>query len=73
MDITFSGMSIRTPVYVKLNAEEQLLLSEGVCRQLGSITYHHEVFAKGQEDCCSANSETAQATTWLTTTTAVTS
>ena len=34
---------MRTPVYVKMDAPEQLLLSEGVCRQLGVITYHTEV------------------------------
>ena len=32
-----------TPVYVKMNAKEQLLLSEGVCRQLGILSYHPNV------------------------------
>ena len=40
---------MRTPVYVKLDAAEQLLLSEGVCRQLGIITYHPEVLPRGKE------------------------
>ena len=31
---------MRTPVYVKMDTPEQLLLPEGVCRQLGIITYH---------------------------------
>ena len=34
---------MRTPVYVKMDAQEQLLLSEGVCSQLGLVTYHPEV------------------------------
>ena len=28
------------PVYVKHDAKDSLLLSEGVCRQLGILTYH---------------------------------
>ena len=40
LDITFCGTTTKTPVYVKLNAPEQLLLSEGVCRQLA---YHLDV------------------------------
>ena len=43
MDITFCGTTMRTPVYIKLDAAEQLLLSEGVCHQLGIIFYHSEV------------------------------
>ena len=34
---------MRTPIYVKMDAPEQLLLSDGVCCQLGIITYHPEV------------------------------
>ena len=37
---------MRTPVYVKLDAADQLLLGEGVCRQLRIITYHPSVTAK---------------------------
>ena len=48
MNITFCGMTMRTPVYVKLDAPEQLLPSEGVCRQLRIITYHPEVLVKKQ-------------------------
>ena len=40
LDITFDGKTISTPVYIKLDAPEQLLLAEGVCRQLNIITYH---------------------------------
>ena len=43
MDITFCGTTMRIPVYIKLDAAEQLLLSEGVCHQLGIIFYHPEV------------------------------
>ena len=40
LDIEFAGKSMNTPVYVRKEAQDQLLLSEGVCRQLGIITYH---------------------------------
>ena len=31
------------PMYIKMDAPDQLLLSEGVCRQLGIIEYHEDV------------------------------
>ena len=31
------------PVYVKMDSDDPLLLSEGVCRQLGIVTYHPSV------------------------------
>ena len=34
---------MKTAIYVKMDAPEDLLLSEGVCRQLGILTYHPEV------------------------------
>lgn len=34
---------MKTTVYIKLDASEPLLLSEGVCRQLGIVTYHPDV------------------------------
>ena len=34
---------MKTAVYVKMDAPEQLLLSEGICRQLGILTYHPDV------------------------------
>ena len=37
LDITFGGKTMNTPVYIKLDAPEQLLLAECVCRQLGII------------------------------------
>ena len=40
LDITFNGVTMNTPVYIKLDDSELLLLAEGVCRQLNIITYH---------------------------------
>ena len=40
LDLTFDGVTIKTPVYIKMDAPEQLLLAEGVCRQLNIISYH---------------------------------
>ena len=34
---------MHTPVYVKMDAYDDLLLSEGVCWQLGIVTYHSQV------------------------------
>ena len=45
LDLTFDGQTMKTPIYVKIDSHEQLLLSEGVCRQLGIITYHPAVEA----------------------------
>ena len=43
LDVTFDDKTMKTPVYLKMDAHDQLLLSEGVCRQLGIISYHPEV------------------------------
>ena len=43
LEISFGGKTMTTPVYIKMNAKDPLLLSEGVCRQLGIITYHPDV------------------------------
>ena len=43
VDIEFQERTMKTPVYVKMDAPEELLLSEGVCRQLNIISYHPEV------------------------------
>ena len=43
LDITFQGQTMRTPVYLKMDAHDHLLLSDGVCRQLGIISYHPSV------------------------------
>ena len=43
VDIEFQGKTMKTRVYVKMDAPEELLLSEGVCRQLSIVSYHPEV------------------------------
>ena len=43
LDISFGELTMRTPVYIKMDAPDQLLLSEGVCRQLEIIEYHKDV------------------------------
>ena len=37
---------MKTMVYVKMDAPDQLLLSEGVCRQLGIVTYHPSLLSQ---------------------------
>ena len=43
LDISFGDKTMSTAVYVKMDANDQLLLSEGVCNQLSIVTYHHDV------------------------------
>ena len=43
MNVSFGDKTMRTAVYIKMDAHDQLLLSEGVCRQLSIITYHPDV------------------------------
>ena len=43
LDISFLDKMMTTPVYVKMDAHEPLLLSEGVCRHMGIKSYHPEV------------------------------
>ena len=43
LDISSDGCTMCTPVYVKMDAKDQLLLSEGVCSQLHILTYHPAV------------------------------
>ena len=43
LDISFNEKTMCTPIYIKMDAHEQLLLSEGVCRELGIVTYHPDV------------------------------
>ena len=40
LDVTFEGKTMTTPIYLKMNAHDQLLLAEGVCSQLGILSYH---------------------------------
>ena len=43
LNITFGEKTMVTPVYIKMDAHNQLLLSEGVCRQLEIMRYHPDV------------------------------
>ena len=43
LNITFGEKTMVTPVYIKMDAHDQLLLSKGVCRQLDIVRYHPEV------------------------------
>ena len=43
LDISFAGKTMKTTVYIKADACDQLLLSEGVCRQLCIVSYHPSV------------------------------
>ena len=46
LDVTFDGVTMRTPIYIKIDAADQLLLGEGICRQLKMITYHPSLSSK---------------------------
>ena len=46
LDINFGDKTINTPIYVKMDAYDDLLLSEGVCRHLGIVTYHPSIKSK---------------------------
>ena len=41
---------MHTAIYVKMDAFDDLLLSEGVCRQLGIVEYHPQVDANKPND-----------------------
>ena len=43
LDVSFDDKTMHTSVYVKMDAYDDLLLSEGVCSQLGIVTYHAQV------------------------------
>ena len=40
LDVSFNNKAMHTPVYVKMDAYDDLLLSEEVCWQPGIVTYH---------------------------------
>jgi hypothetical protein len=42
LDVAFGEKTVRTTVYVKMDAHDQLL-SEGVCHQLEILSYHADV------------------------------
>ena len=43
LGITFDGKTICTAVYIKIDSRDPLLLSEGVCYQLGIISYYQDI------------------------------
>ena len=43
LDVTFVDKTIHTSIYVKMDAFDDLLLSEDVCHQLGIVEYHPQV------------------------------
>lgn len=45
MEITFNDKTLITTVYIKMDAIDQLLLSEGVCRQLNIVSYHPSIIS----------------------------
>ena len=57
LDITFGDKTMCTPVYIKMDAHDPLLLSEGVCNQLGIVNYHPDV--ESQAPASAAESEEA--------------
>ena len=44
LEISFDDKVVKTPIYIKMDAHDQLLLSEGVCSQLGKVEYHENVW-----------------------------
>ena len=46
MDVSFADKTLRTTVYIKMDSHNQLLLSEGVCQQLGIVSYHPSVSSR---------------------------
>ena len=43
LDLSLGDRTMQTAVYLKMDAHNQLLLSEGVCCQLNILTYHKDV------------------------------
>ena len=43
LKISFGEKDMVSPIYVKMDTPDPLLLSEGVCRQLGIVQYHQSV------------------------------
>ena len=50
MEISFAGKVMKTTVYIKMDAPDRLLLSEGVCRQLGIVNYHPSLLSQGASE-----------------------
>ena len=49
LEVSFAEKKMMTKVYIKMDTSDQLLLSEGVCRQLGIIRYHPSVRPSSEE------------------------
>lgn len=43
MDISFTDKLLHRTVYIKMDAHDQLLLSESICRQLEIVSYHASI------------------------------
>ena len=58
LNISFDGITMQTPIYIKIDAADQLLLGEGVCRQLKILMYHPLVSSKKwkRKPACKAES-----------------
>ena len=54
-----------TPVYIKMDSEEPLLLSERVCRQLQIVTYHLEVLQGGPAPVENTGAQQRAVISWL--------
>jgi len=52
--ITFADRTLHTTVYLKMDARDPLLLSEGACHQLGIIMYHPDVGAPSPQSSVTA-------------------
>jgi len=65
LEISFGEKKMKTSVYIKMDAYDQLLLSEGVCRQIGIIVYHPDVhpFKQKQEKKTSSSGACRDITT----------
>ena len=66
LDLTFDDKTMKTTVYIKMDARDQLLLSEGVCQQPGILSYHPQVEVwrgrrrRGRSDLNTSGSDEAQ-------------
>ena len=49
LDISFKEHTMKTPVYIKMDATTPLLLSEGVCHQLHILSYHPSIGVLGSD------------------------
>jgi hypothetical protein len=48
LEVSFTEKVMVMKVYIKMDSSDQLLLSEGVCCQLGIIHYHSSVYTTQQ-------------------------